>query len=55
VVLSPEVAKSALAISAAKGMAKTGSDGRLVWEIDMAGPPGQSTVNGVGVPIPLGR
>jgi hypothetical protein len=53
VVLSPEVAKAALAIGAAKGMAKTGPDGRLVWEIDMTGPPRQVTVN--GVPLPIGN
>ncbi len=51
VVLSPDIAKAALAIGAAKGMAKTGPDGRLVWDIEMTGPPGQLTVNGVSIPI----
>ncbi len=53
VVLSPDVAKALLAIGAAKGMAKTGPDGRLVWDIEMTGPPGQLAVN--GVPIPLDK
>ena len=52
VVLSPGVAKAMLAIGAAKGMAKTGPDGRLVWDIEMTGPPNQLTVN--GVPMPMG-
>jgi len=38
VVLSPEVAKAALAIGAAKGMAKMGPDGCLVWEIEIRAP-----------------
>jgi hypothetical protein len=50
-VLSPDVAKAALAIGAAKGMAVTGPDGRLVWDIEMTGPPRQLTVNGVPVPL----
>ncbi len=50
-VLSPDVAKALLAIGAAKGMAKTGADGRLVWDIEMTGPPKQLTVNGVPIPI----
>ena len=53
VVLSPDLAKAALAIGAAKGMAKTGPDGRLVWDIEMSGPPRQLTVN--GLPIPIGN
>ena len=50
-VLSPDVAKATLAIGAAKGMATTGPDGRLVWDIEMTGPPRQLTVNGVPVPL----
>jgi len=52
VVLSPDVAKAVLAIGTVKGMAKTGPDGRLVWDIEMTGAPRQLTVN--GVPIPIG-
>jgi hypothetical protein len=50
-VLSPDIANAALAIGAAKGMATTGADGRLVWDIEMAGPPAQLTVNGIPFPI----
>ena len=50
-VLSPEIAKAVLAVSVAKGMAKTGSDGRLVWDIEFNGPPTEVSIN--GVPIPL--
>jgi len=49
--LSPVVGKATLAIVAAKDMAKTGPDGRLVWDIEMSGPPRQLTVNGVPIPI----
>jgi hypothetical protein len=49
--LSPGFAKAALGIGVAKGMAKTGPDGRLVWEIEMTGPPRQLTINGVPMPI----
>ncbi|HLW93149.1 MAG TPA: hypothetical protein VKS78_17845 [Roseiarcus sp.] len=51
--LSPDFAKAALAIGAAKGMAKTGPDGRLIWDIEMTGPPRQLTIN--GAPIPIGK
>jgi hypothetical protein len=51
VVFSPDVAKAVLAIGAAKGMAKSGPNGRLFWNIQMSGPPGQLTVNGVPIPI----
>ncbi|WP_158817743.1 hypothetical protein [Methylocapsa sp. S129] len=52
-ILSPEVAKATLAIGAVKGMATTGPDGRLAWNIEMSGPPAQATVN--GVPFPIGK
>ena len=49
--LSPVVTNAVLGVGAAKGMAKTGPDGRLVWDIEMSGPPGQLTVNGAPLPI----
>ena len=50
-VVSPDVAKAVLVVVAAKGMAKTGSDGRLAWDIEMTGPPRQLTINGAPIPI----
>ena len=50
-VLSPEIAQATLGIGAVKGMATAGPDGRLVWDIEMSGPPAQLTVNGVPFPI----
>jgi hypothetical protein len=49
--LSPDIAKAALGVGAIKGMAKTGEDGRLVWDIEWTGAPGQMSVNGVPIPI----
>jgi hypothetical protein len=50
-VFSPDLEKAMLGVAAVKGMAKTGPDGRLVWDIEMSGPPARVTVNGVAVPI----
>ena len=50
-VVSPDVAKAVLVVVAAKGMAKTGADGRLDWDIEMTGPPRQLTINGSPIPI----
>lgn len=49
--LAPGLAKAALGIGVAKGMAKSGPDGRLVWDIEMSGPPRQITINGLPIPI----
>jgi len=47
----PDKEKAALAITFVKGLAKSGADGRLIWEIefDTAGP--KLTVNGQPMPI----
>jgi hypothetical protein len=50
-IVSPDVAKAVLVVVAAKGMAKTGPDGRLAWDIEMTGPPRQLTINGSPIPI----
>ena len=48
----PDAQSAILAISLIKGLAKTGDDGRLVWEIE-GKDDGEITVN--GAPMPTGK
>ena len=47
----PEAEAAILSLTYAKGLAKTGSDGRLTWTIEFTG--GEITVN--GSPLPMGK
>ena len=48
----PDAQNAVFAVTFLKGLARTGDDGRLVWEVDVAGG-GEVTVN--GTPMPVGR